>query len=218
MNVISAIVTSKGQVTLPKTIRDLLRLNTGDKVDFFINEDHQVIMKKNKMDAATEALFNLIMLFIEKNKYPIAINGNIGSGKTTFVANLIVKKFAGQKVGILEPHNELYNILKDSLDKDDLNKIVLIPNKISVDEIVKHQLDLLVIDEMKEAQLNLIKTIKKQNIRFIGIKHFFNIEEMSQIGNHISVSMGSLERGKVDKIENIQFKNDECIRTPIYIS
>jgi AbrB family looped-hinge helix DNA binding protein len=35
----SATVTSKGQITLPKVIRDLLRLDKGDRVDFVVQDD-----------------------------------------------------------------------------------------------------------------------------------------------------------------------------------
>lgn len=31
-----ATVTSKGQVTIPKAIRDMLRINTNDKIDFIV--------------------------------------------------------------------------------------------------------------------------------------------------------------------------------------
>ena len=34
-----ATITSKGQVTIPKPIRDRLRLETGDKIDFALQED-----------------------------------------------------------------------------------------------------------------------------------------------------------------------------------
>lgn len=32
-------ITSKGQVTIPKAVRDRLRLRTGDKLDFQIEDD-----------------------------------------------------------------------------------------------------------------------------------------------------------------------------------
>jgi AbrB family looped-hinge helix DNA binding protein len=35
-------VTSKGQITIPKKIREQLRLRTGDKVDFSIEQDGTV--------------------------------------------------------------------------------------------------------------------------------------------------------------------------------
>lgn len=38
----SATITSKGQVTIPKKIRDYLKLDTGSKVDFVIDENKQV--------------------------------------------------------------------------------------------------------------------------------------------------------------------------------
>ncbi|MBD2308698.1 type II toxin-antitoxin system PrlF family antitoxin [Chroococcidiopsis sp. FACHB-1243] len=38
----SATVTSKGQVTIPKEIRDYLKLDVGSKVDFVIDADGQV--------------------------------------------------------------------------------------------------------------------------------------------------------------------------------
>jgi antitoxin PrlF len=41
----SATLTSKGQVTVPKAIRDLLRLGTGDRVDFVVKEDGTVVLR-----------------------------------------------------------------------------------------------------------------------------------------------------------------------------
>ncbi|MFQ4142622.1 AbrB/MazE/SpoVT family DNA-binding domain-containing protein [Chlorogloeopsis sp. ULAP02] len=38
----SATITTKGQVTIPKEIRDYLHLDAGSKVDFVINEDGTV--------------------------------------------------------------------------------------------------------------------------------------------------------------------------------
>lgn len=35
-------ITSKGQITLPKHLRDLLKLRSGDKVEFLLQEDGRV--------------------------------------------------------------------------------------------------------------------------------------------------------------------------------
>lgn len=40
----SATLTSKGQLTLPKAIRDLLRLGVGDRVDFIVKDDRTVVL------------------------------------------------------------------------------------------------------------------------------------------------------------------------------
>ena len=37
-----ATLTSKGQVTLPKQIRNRLRLHAGDKLDFFVKDDRNI--------------------------------------------------------------------------------------------------------------------------------------------------------------------------------
>lgn len=38
----TATITSKGQITLPKEVREALRVSTGDQIDFVINERGEV--------------------------------------------------------------------------------------------------------------------------------------------------------------------------------
>lgn len=38
-------LTTKGQVTIPKAVRDHLRLDTGDRVSFVIQDDGTVVVK-----------------------------------------------------------------------------------------------------------------------------------------------------------------------------
>jgi len=40
-----ATLTSKGQITIPKEIRDSLRLHTGDKVEFIITETKEALFR-----------------------------------------------------------------------------------------------------------------------------------------------------------------------------
>ena len=42
---IQSTVTSKGQITIPKSIRELLHLFSGDKVEFVFNEMNEVVLK-----------------------------------------------------------------------------------------------------------------------------------------------------------------------------
>ena len=45
MNALVSTVTQKGQVTIPKDIRDSLHLITGDKVEFIRNELGEIVIK-----------------------------------------------------------------------------------------------------------------------------------------------------------------------------
>jgi antitoxin PrlF len=40
-----ATVTSKGQVTIPKSIRDALRLHTGDKLEFIVTQEGDTLLR-----------------------------------------------------------------------------------------------------------------------------------------------------------------------------
>ncbi|MFM6397629.1 AbrB/MazE/SpoVT family DNA-binding domain-containing protein, partial [Planktothrix sp.] len=51
-------VTSKGQVTIPKVIRDYLKLDTGSKVEFVIDENGQV--KILPLNVAVESLSGIL--------------------------------------------------------------------------------------------------------------------------------------------------------------
>ena len=46
----TATLTSKGQLTLPKTIRDRLRLHTGDAVDFVLADDGAIHVRAGTVD------------------------------------------------------------------------------------------------------------------------------------------------------------------------
>ena len=46
----SATITSKGQLTLPKSIRERLRLGAGDRVDFVVTDDGTVVLRPATVD------------------------------------------------------------------------------------------------------------------------------------------------------------------------
>ncbi len=43
-------ITTKGQCVVPKEIRDYMKLNSGDKIDFIIKEDGEVYMRPVVLD------------------------------------------------------------------------------------------------------------------------------------------------------------------------
>ena len=46
----TATVTSKGQVTIPKAVRDLLQLEAGDEIDFMLTERGDVVVRPVSVD------------------------------------------------------------------------------------------------------------------------------------------------------------------------
>jgi antitoxin PrlF len=45
-----ATLTTKGQVTIPKDVRDRLELKPGDRLDFLVEEDGSVRVRKRSVD------------------------------------------------------------------------------------------------------------------------------------------------------------------------
>lgn len=48
MSVLQAKVTSKGQVTLPKQIRESLSIRTGDRLEFSLDPSNKILIRKKK--------------------------------------------------------------------------------------------------------------------------------------------------------------------------
>ena len=47
---LAAKITSKGQVTIPKNIRQHLKINQGDSIEFFVDENGVVVISPIKSD------------------------------------------------------------------------------------------------------------------------------------------------------------------------
>jgi AbrB family looped-hinge helix DNA binding protein len=63
-----ATLTSKGQLTLPKPIRDLLRVSAGDLVEFVVQDDGTVVVR-----AATGDVRQLSGLLHRKGIKPLSV-------------------------------------------------------------------------------------------------------------------------------------------------
>lgn len=46
----TATMTSKGQMTVPKAIRQRLRIGPGDRVDFIVNDDGDIVVRSANSD------------------------------------------------------------------------------------------------------------------------------------------------------------------------
>ncbi|MBS0656345.1 MAG: type II toxin-antitoxin system PrlF family antitoxin [Verrucomicrobia bacterium] len=50
MQLRKATITSKGQVTIPKDIRDILKIGPGDQIDFIISDEGEVLLSPRTCD------------------------------------------------------------------------------------------------------------------------------------------------------------------------
>src|SRR5690606_8915840 len=108
MNTFKATITSKGQITLPKPIRDVLTLVTGDQVVFTVKPNNQVIMEKEEFSVKYQTKINFLSLLLEHG-LPIVVKGVSGVGKTTFVKHFLLKQFNHKKVAVIQLFDEGYN-------------------------------------------------------------------------------------------------------------
>ncbi len=51
-------ITSKGQITIPKDVRNILHLESGSKVDFFVNDNGEAIMRP--LSKTTDEVFGIL--------------------------------------------------------------------------------------------------------------------------------------------------------------
>ena len=54
----TAVVTSKGQITIPKAVRDTLGLHTGDRVEFVVQGPQGAVMKP--MTRSVDEVFGML--------------------------------------------------------------------------------------------------------------------------------------------------------------
>ena len=64
----SATLTSKGQTTIPKEVRDHLGLRAGDRIDFIVRKDGTVILQP-----ATRDIRDLYGILAKAGQRPVAV-------------------------------------------------------------------------------------------------------------------------------------------------
>lgn len=65
---ITATVTSKGQITLPKAVRESLKLRSGDKIAFVINDKEEAVLKP-----VTKSVDQVFGLLHKKGQKPVSV-------------------------------------------------------------------------------------------------------------------------------------------------
>lgn len=64
----TATLTSKGQITLPKAVRERLRVDTGDRIDFIINDRGEIVVRSVGSD-----VMELRGLLRQRRKKPVSV-------------------------------------------------------------------------------------------------------------------------------------------------
>jgi AbrB family looped-hinge helix DNA binding protein len=198
MNKVSGILSSKGQITLPKTVRDVMSLSTGDEIDFFIEEDGEVTMKKG--NEKSSAAYNLVELLLESGI--VVLTGKAGEGKTYFAINLIKKFFGNKATLIMDPHNEYKVIISDV----DMVTILNPENEYNIDGLLKMDLDFIVAEEpQSHIDFQTILALRETGLKVVVIMQECNEKETSLLGSHYSVAIKRSSPTNVEEIAKITF-------------
>lgn len=196
MKKVSGILSSKGQITLPKTVRDVLSLNTGDEIDFLIEENGEVMMKKS--NGIISAAYNLVELLLESGI--VVLTGRAGQGKTYFATNLIKKFFTNRTILIMDPHNE-YGEIKSFMDRVYfLNSDI----KYKVEDLLKLKLDIVLVEEPHSlTDYEKILALRESGTKVVIITQENKEQEMSIFETYYSVAIKRSSPANVKEIVKI---------------
>ena len=213
MKRVTATLTSKWQITLPKLVRDVMGLSTGDQMDFMVHTDGNIAIEKKKTDEKTDSIFNLVNLFLT-TEFPLAIKGSVGMGKTRFATEFILKYYRDDVVGLLDPKKEIFGSLKEGM-----NDIILFESfNISTEEL--EEISVLVIEEahLLRGNYSIVGKALNNDVRVIVIQQTFPSDEIQSLGDHFVISADKRELANVSKIEIVKFEEDKINFTyhPIY--
>lgn len=103
-----ATITSKGQVTIPKTIRDILEVGEKDEIEFLFDSNGKITVSKTKVQ--NDIPSNILDLCLDSN-LNVAILGMAGVGKTTLIKQLVQQK-GYQNIVLQESFKELEYLLE----------------------------------------------------------------------------------------------------------
>ena len=65
----AATLTSKGQLVIPKTIREHMQVQTGDRIDFIVRDDGEVVIRPLVRDVTA-----LKGLLVRRRRKPVSVS------------------------------------------------------------------------------------------------------------------------------------------------
>lgn len=197
MNEYKSTITSKGQITLPKTIRDVMSLSAGDQITFTIESDKKVIMEKAEYSIKNQSKMNLISLLLNYN-LPIVIKGGSGVGKTFLSKSYLINQCTDKKVVVIEPFSEYKELESNS------NITCYCETKYIDNEFLEAQYgdyELVVIDYSSYYNFDSIVHISLSPKKLILISQDFSEKELLELRSHILITLNDVGGMVIDHYE-----------------
>lgn len=181
-------ITSKGQVTIPKAVRDELGVQDGDSIVFNI-ENNQILIEKSDFPAVglqVQLFFSYLKSDIQDNI--VILKGGMGHGKTTLLVGLTKMLVSENKsVFVLDYTNDLQNTIIEggwiqgvnfSRDHTILTKLDIAYDYIVIDGLINIDL-LTTIKELQPASKIICSTQEITETELVNIKPvtLFTIEK-----------------------------------------
>lgn len=190
MNEFKSTITSKGQITLPKTIRDVMNLSTGDQITFTIESDKKIIMEKAEYSIKNQSKMNLISLLLTYD-LPIVIKGRAGVGKTFLLKNYLVNQCTDKKVAVIDPFNTYKEL------ENNINITCYCETKYSDTETIFPQVqygdyELVVIDHSSYYNFDSIIPISLSPKNLILISQDFDDKYLLELRSHFSITLDNV--------------------------
>ena len=194
-------VTSKGQITLPKTIRSILDLNEKDTVEFTVQSDGVVTMRKNTetTDYRSESVKNLLDILLESRDV-ISIAGGTYEGKTKLASDLITNCLSDKRILIIEPSKELYHSVQGRLEHD-----VIWSNLFVLNSIEGAPIEVVVFDEIQKIDqfsFDWIHQLVTLGKKVIVVNQVFSDADLFY-DSHLLITANRKKPFNVDNIKDI---------------
>lgn len=226
-------ITDKGQVTIPKTIRDMAGINAKDEVEISVEQDGSIKIAKDTRGKKDRILFNLLGKLQESNPY-FAIAGN-KDASYEFIKKYIEHLTDGKTIGYIGEIVELdkdINLLErqfvlvgehlihySGIDAKRLNKEII---NIFHDDFHEHGVNVCIIPQ--ETRLNtpnvqLFKDVVAQralNMSILVTQNEFSHEDLLKMGSVILITLVNSDNGDVSSIDEIDNYGGSYTITTLY--